>query len=424
MAVYLQRTVDAELDELSMSLAAIALEGAKGVGKTESALRRAVQVHRLDDPAERAIAQADPARLLSGRGPVLIDEWQRVPESWDLVRRAVDDGAAPGMFLLTGSMPPADVPTHSGAGRIVTARMRPMALAERGVGSPTVSLADLLSGERAPIAGTTNVGLEQYVDEIERTGFPGIRALRGRALRAQLDGYVDRIVTRDFEAAGDRQVDPEGLRRWLTAYAAASSSTAAYETIRGAATGGAGEQPAKSTTIPYRRTLEQLFILEPVPGWQPSRNHIGRLARSSKHQLVDPGLALRLLGGDANALLDGSPLGPSIARDRPLLGALFESLATLCVRVAAQSAEARVRHLRQHSGRHEIDLVVERGDHRVVAVEVKLSRTVDDRDGTHLRWLQSEIGSELLDAVIVTTGPEAYRRRDGIAVVPLALLGA
>jgi hypothetical protein len=420
---YVRRTVDDELDDLTASLPAIVLEGAKGVGKTETGLQRARTVHRLDDPAQRLIAQADPSRLVAGPPPVLIDEWQRFPESWDLVRRAVDDGAGAGAFLLTGSAIPLEAPVHSGAGRIVTTRLRPMSLAERGIETPTVSLRELLQGHRPELSGTTEVGLDRYVTEIVQSGLPGLRELGGRALRAQLDGYVDRIISRDFEEAGHRLLDPEGLRRWLTAYAAASSTTASYETIRDAATGGDGDKPAKTSTLPYRRVLERLWILEPVPGWRPSRNHIGRLATAPKHQLVDPALALRLVGGDANALLDGATLGPPIPRDGPLLGALFESLVTLCVRIGAQAAEARVRHLRQHSGRHEVDLIVERADHRVVAIEVKLARVARDGDGAHLRWLAGEIGSELLDAVIVTTGPEAYRRSDGIAVVPLALLG-
>ncbi len=423
MEAYRRRTVDDELDELTRALPAIAIEGARGVGQTETARRRARTLHRLDDPGERAIAEADPTRLVAGEPPVLIDEWQRVPESWDLVRRAVDDGAPPGAFLLTGSAPPVGTPTHSGAGRIVTTRLRPMTLSERGVEAPTVRLADLLIGARPEVTGTTPVTLEQYAEEIAQSSFPGLRDLRGRALRAQLDGYVDRIVTHDFAAAGHRLSDPDGLRRWMTAYAAATSTSASFETIRDAATSGTADKPAKTTTMPYRAILEQLWILEPVPGWHPTRNHIARLGSAPKHQLVDPALALRLLGGDAATLLDGTTLGPPIPRDGPLLGALFESLATLCVRVAAQGAEARVGHLRQHSGRHEIDLIVERADQRVVAIEVKLARVARDDDARHLRWLRDEIGDDLLDAVILTAGPEAYRRPDGIAVVPLALLG-
>src|SRR5688500_7667128 len=126
LAPYRRRVVDDELDELLGALPALAIEGPKGVGKTRTALQRAGAVHRLDDPAELAVAQADPRRLLEGKPPVLIDEWQRLPEVWDLVRRAVDDGAAPGSFILTGSAVPDPLPTHSGAGRIVSVRMRPL----------------------------------------------------------------------------------------------------------------------------------------------------------------------------------------------------------------------------------------------------------------------------------------------------------
>jgi predicted AAA+ superfamily ATPase len=420
---YRRRTVDAELDELLGALPAVALEGAKAVGKTATALRRATTVHRLDDPAELAVARAEPARLVAGTAPVLIDEWQRLPETWDLVRRAVDDGAPAGSFLITGSLTPAHAPTHSGAGRIVTIRMRPMTLEERGVAEPSVSLAALLSGDRPEVTGTTDVVVGDYAREIAQSGFPGLRGLQGRPLRAQLDGYVDRIVTHDFEEAGHPLVDPEGLRRWMTAYAAASSTTASLETIRDAATSGQGEKPAKTTTIAYRNVLERLWILDPVPGWRPTRSPLGRLAVAPKHQLVDPAIALRLLGADEHALLDAAAVPAVVRGDGVLLGALFESLATLCVRVAGQHSEARVFHLRQHSGRREVDLIVERADHRVVAIEVKLTRVPSPEDGKHLRWLRDQIGDELLDAVIVTTGSSAYRDRDGFAVVPLALLG-
>lgn len=142
-----------------------------------------------------------------------------------------------------------------------------------------------------------------------------------------------------------------------------------------------------------------------------------------KHHLADPALAARLLGADVDALLDADPLGPAVARDGPLLGKLFESLVALGVRVQAQAAEARAKHLRTHGGEREIDLIVERADHRVVAIEVKLGGTVDQRDVRRLHWLASKLGPDLLDSVVVTTGPEAYRRLDGIAVVPAALLG-
>lgn len=420
---YRRRIVDAEVGELLGALPALAIEGAKGVGKTATALQHASVVRELDDPAQRALAEADPARLLDGERPLLIDEWQYVPESWDLVRRAVDRGAAPGSFLLTGSTQPAERGSHSGAGRIVSVRMRPMALSERGVEAPTVSLAALLSGGRPPVEGATGVRLERYVEEILASGFPGVRGLAGRALRAQLDGYLLRIVDRDFPELGHTLRDPAALQRWMTAYAASSSTTASFERIRDAATTGHGDKPAKTTTMPFRDVLERLWILDPVAAWLPTRNRISRLSSPPKHQLADPALAARLLGVDAGALLDGRPAGPAIPRDGVLLGSLFESLVTLTVRVCAQASEATVKHLRTAGGAHEVDLVVERADGRVLAIEVKLTREVRDRDTTQLRWLARQIGEDLLDAVVVSTGPEAYRRADGIAVVPAALLG-
>lgn len=420
---YAPRVVDAELDELLGSAAALAIDGAKGVGKTAAACRRAVTVRELDDPAQRAIAVADPARLLDGPRPALIDEWQYVPESWDLVRRAVDAGAEPGSFLLTGSSRPSERGAHSGAARILSVRMRPLALSERGLAAPTVSLAELLRGDRPALSGACPTRLEDYVEEIVASGFPGLRPLGGRTRRGHLDGYLRHIVDRDFEELGHNVRDPAALRRWMAAYAAASSTTASFETIRDAATGGHGEKPAKTTTLPYRDVLERLWILDPVEAWQPTRNRLSRLSSPPKHQLADPALAARLLGIDAGALLDGRPAGPPVPRDGTLLGALFESLLTLSVRTYAQAAEATVKHLRTAGGRHEVDLIVERADGRVVAIEVKLTRHVKDDDTRHLHWLADRIGDELLDAVIVTTGSEAYRRRDGIAVVPAALLG-
>lgn len=420
---YLQRVVDEELGELASSLPAVAIVGAKGVGKTATASRRATTVHALDDPAQRSVARADPARLLESVPPVLIDEWQYVPECWDLVRRAVDAGADPGRFLLTGSTSPAGVETHSGAGRIVSLRMRPLALSERGVEQPSVSLRELLHGGRPSVGGRTDVRVDDYVREILQSGFPGLRGLSGRPLRAQLDGYLDRIIDRDFPELGHPLRNPAGLRRWMTAYAAASSTTASFETIRDAATGGEGEKPAKTTTQPYRDVLERLWVVDPVPAWTPTRNRIRRLSRPPKHQLADPALAARLLGLDADALLVGGEAGPPIPRDGTLLGALFESLCTLSLRVYAQASEARVFHLRTSGGEHEVDLIIEREDGRVLAVEFKLVRDVGGDDVRHLSWLAERLGDSLIDALVVTTGAEAYRRPDGIAVVPAALIG-
>lgn len=300
--------------------------------------------------------------------------------------------------------------------------MRPLALAERGLESPTVSLSALLGGQREKPEGRTDVDLERYVHEILGSGFPAIGGLPDRLARAQLDGYLDRIVDRDIEEVGRKVRRPDTLRRWMEAYAAATASCVSFEKIRDAATRGESEKPTKVTVQPYREALERLWILDPLPAWLPTRSRLSRLSAPPKHHLADPALAARLLDVDAAALLRGRPAGPPIPRDGTLLGALFESLVTLSVRVYAQAIEARVAHLRTWSGNREIDIIVERGQ-RVVAIEVKLGQAPEERDLRHLHWLRDQLGDELADVVVITTGTEAYRRSDGVAVVPATLLG-
>lgn len=419
---YQRRIVDDELDELLPGLAAISIEGPKGVGKTATALTRSATVHQLDDVGQRQIIEADPARLERGPTPILIDEWQKWQPSWDIVRRSVDANPTPGRFLLTGSASPAGAETHTGAGRIVPIRMRPLSLAERGFAT-SVSLASLLSGTRPTISGATPATLDDYVAEILASGFPGLRGLTDRQLRAQLDGYLARVIDREFPEQGLTLRRPDTLRAWMRAYAAATSTTASFETIRDAATPGVGNKPSVTTTLPWRDILTRLWLLDPVAAWLPSNNKLKELAAADKHQLVDPALAARLLNITAQKLVSGGDIEPSLPRDGTFLGALFESLVALNVRVYAQAAEADVRHLRTQRGEHEIDFIVVGPDDGVVAIEVKLSATVTENDVKHLHWLRGRIGDQLLDAALITTGTEAYRRDDGIAVVPAALLG-
>lgn len=420
--VYQRRIVDDDLDALMPGLAAISIEGPKAVGKTATALTRATTVYKLDDVGQRQIIEARPDRLTQGDLPILVDEWQKWPPSWDVIRRAVDTNPSPGRFLLTGSASPAEVDTHSGAGRIVPIRMRPLSLAERGFAA-SVSLAELLTGSRPNISGTTPVVLDDYVAEILAGGFPGMRGRTDRQLRASLDGYLDRVIDRDFPEQGMTLRRPDTLRAWMRAYAAATSTTASFETIRDAATPGVGNKPSLTTTLPWRDILTRLWVLDPVPAWLPSNNKFKELASSDKHHLVDPALAARLLKVTARKLLGGGQSEPTIPRDGTFLGALFESLIALNLRVYAQAAEADVRHLRTQRGEREVDFIVIGPDGGIVAVGVKLSTTVDAADTRHLKWLQERIGDQLLDAVIVTTGTEAYRREDGTAIVPAALLG-
>lgn len=263
---YTRRIVDSELDELLETLPAVALEGPKGVGKTATAERRARSVYRLDDPPRRELAAADPSIFLHAEPPVLIDEWQYVPQVWDAVRREVDRVRTPNRFLLAGSAAPREAPRHSGAGRIVSLRMRPLSLAERALGKPTVHMRELLTGARPALRGKTTLDLRDYAHEIIASGFPGMRHLSGRALRAQLDGYLQHhIVDRGFVDQGVIVRRPDALRRWMTAYAAATGTTMSLDKVRNAATSGDGDTPAKMTVIGYRDVLERLWIVDAVP---------------------------------------------------------------------------------------------------------------------------------------------------------------
>lgn len=422
MVDYHRRIIDATLDDLQPHLRALSIHGPKGVGKTATALQRAASVIDLSLLRQRELVIADPEVLTRLPGPVLVDEWQRFPEVWDHVRRAVDAGSGPGHFILAGSSAPRGAVIHSGAGRIVPMRMRPLSLAERDIETPTVSLAALLDGTQ-DVAGTTSFRLSDYVEEIVASGFPAVRSLQGRVRRAELDAYLRNIVQREFPEQGYPVRKPEVLRAWLAAYAAATSSTTTYSKILDAATAGLSNKPSKVTTIAYRDALSSLWLLDAVPPWIPSHNHLDRLAQSPKHQLADPALAARLLGLDAPALLRADQGSTQLITEGTILGALFEHLTALSVHTYAEAAEARLHHLRTQNGNHEVDLVVVRPNGRVLAIEVKLADRVEDADVKHINWLRDRIGGDLIDAVVIYSGEYAYRRRDGVAVVPLALLG-
>jgi len=424
MADYLDRVIDRQLDRLVEDLPAVAVEGAKGVGKTASASRLAQRTIALDDDDEVELLLADRERLLRPPQPVLIDEWQYLPRVWDWVRRAVDRDPRPGQFLLTGSATPIKKPRHSGAGRIVRLQLRPLSLAERALEQPTVSCAALLSGEPTALAGTSRLTIADYAREIARSGLPGLRRVPDRSIPEAIDGYLAEAIDGGTGRMANSVRLPGTLRRWLAAYASATATTATYTTILDAATPGEPNKPAYTTTLAWRELLSRLWLLDPLPAWAGTRNRQVDLGQTPKHHLADPALALRLLGLNASALLaEPNPDGKPIPRDGTLFGALFESLATLSLRVYGQPARAKASHLRTRRGDHEVDLVLTRDDDKIVAFEVKLTPGVTDHDVRPLHWLRGKLGSDVLDALVITTGPEAYRRSDGIGVVPLALLG-
>lgn len=435
MTTYQPRLMDQRLEELLRSVPAVSVEGARAVGKTRTARAHGTTFIAVDDPDERAQLAAIGSRFTTLPSPLVIDEWQRMPELWDRVRRAVDDDPSPGRFLLTGSSTPSQAPTHTGAGRIITLRMRPFSLAERAIETPTVSVGSLLGSglgtqdlsALTPIEGYTSVTIDQYVDEICRSGFPAIREQPPLGRKAQLDGYIEQTLRHDLpEATGGRR-RPRSVREWLTAYASAVATTASFSSIAELATRPLSTDMGLATARSYRDHLSGMWLLDPVPGWSPSENEFSRNNLTDKHQLCDPALAARLLGyGPSEVLGVGHPIltSPRGTPRRPrVLGSLFESLVIQSLQVYAEVLSARVFHLRTKGGLQEIDVILEGADRRVVAFEIKARATPKPEDTKHLRWLRKKIGPRLADAVLVTTGRLAYRDEDGIAVVPAALLG-
>ena len=218
--------------------------------------------------------------------------------------------------------------------------------------------------------------------------------------------------------------DPTGRPRVNLARLAfsASAKIGAWEGLWRARRECEGDKPARQTADIYRQHLQRIFLLDPIEAWTPAFAPLKRLTHSPKHHLVDPALAARLVGVGKTGLLRGQ--GNRVhAATGTWLGALFESLAAQSVRVYAEAADAHVGHLRTKNTDHEIDLIVETADRSTVGIEVKLTDTIRPADVEHLNWLSGQLGDRLVDRMIIYTGRHAYRRPDGIAVVPLALLG-
>jgi uncharacterized protein len=260
----------------------------RALGKTTTAEQRVDSLLRLDSHANRTAVAADP-ELIRGRArPLLIDEWQKVPEVWDVVRRVVDEDPRGGQFLLVGSAAPAPGATaHSGAGRIGRMRMRPMTLSELALAQPRVALRELLTGQRPSVEGDCDLRLADYAEEIIASGFPGLRGLTTRALKFQLDSYLRNAVDRDVPEQGLAVRKPEAMLAWLRAYAASTATTASYSRLLDAATPGQADKPARSTSIAYRDVLTQLWLLDPVPAGTPTGHPLTRLGQTPKHHLAD-----------------------------------------------------------------------------------------------------------------------------------------
>ncbi|MCL1798594.1 MAG: DUF4143 domain-containing protein [Eggerthellaceae bacterium] len=422
---YLKRIQEEKLESFLKGLPAFSLEGAKGVGKTTLAKRYAQTVFRMDDETTASLIAGTPAILQEAAKPVLIDEWQTVPSIWNTVRHFVDDDMSPGQFILAGSAVPKKAKLHSGSGRIVRIRMRPLSLAERQMSQPLVSLAELLSGDICVRPQTVEVSQQEYVREILKSGFPGVRGIPDALREEVLNGYIDNTVEREFAELGIEVRRPETLRSWLKAYAAAEGSTTSYESILNAATPGQDKKPSKVTTMVYRDTLAALWILDPVAPWLSEGNLYANLGKSPKHYLVDPGLTARLLDITEQRLLDARGNVHVLGNQaKTVLGRLFEGLVAQSLKVYADANSTEVRHLRTSRGDHEIDFIVEKGD-TLVAIEVKFSPHVSNDDTKQLNWFESFVPDRKVMKVVVYTGEYLVKRdSDDVVLIPAACLGA
>ena len=430
MKTHYDRLIEPYLKKLMEEFPAISIDGLKGVGKTVSTKRIATTVFELDKPRDYDQVANISDILTSLQPPVLIDEWQRIPPVWDYVRRVVDTGAAPGTFLLTGSIANTDTNIHSGAGRIIRRKMYPLSLAERGIEQPSVSIAEMFSASQpfaAKIAGKTDFTYSEYIREIVTSGLPEFRKFSSESRKIAFESYFSNILSHEFRQQGVGIRQPQTLLRWLRAYAAAISTDAGYAEILDASTAGEGKKPAAKTTIAYREALENLWLLDELTPWLDGEAFFTGLKRSPKHYLADPAFAAYLLGLDESVMCSaaGWPSGATKYDDKygSILGRLFEALIYLCLNTYASVNNAAVFFAKTQKGDHEIDFILQK-DSKLIAIEVKLSPTVSKSDCKHLLWLIDKVGSDCLDALIITTGSVAYRREDGVAIVPAALLGA
>lgn len=413
------------LNELLAVFPAISVEGLKGIGKTVTSTDAARTVFSLDKEPDLAIIRNDADALTASNRPVLVDEWQKFPAVWDRIRRLVDDGASPGSYILADSSLDKTLPIHSGAGRFVRMKMYPLSFEERGIERPTVSLNRLLLQPKPhslKISGQSRIEIDGYIREIFMSGLPAIRKYANGKRRIALQTYIDYLIEHDFPSTGIRIKQPANLKRWLRGYAAAVGSDASYTDILNASTAGDGEKPAGGTTLAYREALQNLWLIEELQPWSYGENYFSRLKQTPKHYLADSAIAATMLNLDERMLMDKRETKLDTKYGN-ISGRLFESLVFQSMEAYACVNEAELSYFKLQNGDREVDFIIQKGS-SIIAVEAKMTAGVAENDVRHLKWLKSRMGDQLLDAIVIYTGGIAYRRDDGIAVVPLALFGA
>ena len=414
---YRVRVVDSELAERLSAIGAVLIEGPKACGKTETATQKAATTYRLDvDPTALNAASVAPGLLLDNPSPVLFDEWQVVPTLWNHVRRAVDDRAPrKGLYILTGSATPSeDVNRHSGAGRIAVIQMRPMSLMESGHSTGQASLAAVLAGDKVT-AQDSGLTVPDLIDRICIGGWPALLDASPHDAGRWLRDYLNQIVLVDIQALGVRRRDPENIRRLLHSLAR-NVGTAAKVTALAKDVGGADGPVARATVDRYLDSLSRLRLIENSPAWAPHMRSATPQQSSPTRYFVDPSLAIAALGQGPTQLLS----------DLNATGLLFENLVVRDVRIYTQKLGGEVHHWRDQN-QNEVDIVVTMPDGRWGAFEVKINPELADKVANSLLSFAQKVDQAKAEppaalGVITSTG-FAYRRPDGVLLLPIGTIG-
>lgn len=417
---YLKRIADRVLQDRLAASGAVLIEGPKWCGKTRTALENSKSHLFMQDP-DKAIsylkaADTKPSLLLKGDTPRLLDEWQTAPVLWDAVRFMVDQRGKSGQFILTGSAVPKDnVVQHTGTGRISRLLMRPMSLYESMESNGSVSLKALFDGE-TEIDNFSTLTIEQITFAIVRGGWPAsIGKSEKIALRHAID-YVEAIINADVSRVDGIEKNPVRVRALLRSLSRNISTLATIRTIHDdIAMGDADESISEKTISQYLGALDRIFVTENLPAWNPALRSKTAIRTSPKRQFVDPSIAAAVLRLTPSRLLE----------DFNYFGFLFESLCDRDLRIYAEAIDGQVFHYRDASGL-EADAVIALNDGRWAAVEVKLgSKEIEDA-AVHLLELKNKVNTEKMrepSFLMILTGTEiAYRREDGVYVVPLGCL--
>lgn len=422
MKEYKPRIVDRILKRKLKGIGAVLIQGPKWCGKTTTAEQIAGSVLYMADPKNEAqnmtLAELDPQRLLEGKTPRLIDEWQLAPKLWDAVRYEVDHRDELGQFILTGSAvpPSSDHIRHTGTGRFIWLTMRPMSFYESQESTGDVSLAELFNSPEK-ITGTNTLDLDKLAFLTCRGGWPRAIGFTDETALDQAAGYYDAVVHSDISRADGRLRNPERVKLFMKSYARNQGTQATSEVIRQDMEANDMKALDSSTIYSYIRALERIFVIEELKAWNPNLRSKTTIRTSNTRFFVDPSIAAAALG-----------VGPGdLTADLKTFGLLFEAMCIRDLRVYAEALNGDVYHYRDKTGL-ECDAVIYLRNGSYGLIEIKLGGDKLIEEGAeNLKKLREKLDTEKMKEpsflmVLTGTGQYAYRRSDGVNVVPLGCL--